>query len=356
VPGLPGDESTPEDGSSTGGSTPEAEAEVDAGKATYLNVTEPILVLGWWEEVLAGLAPSGSVRAAVGPGDEAGARAALATLAAGVDARTDGPGSKGYAGEDHGEPGASTRVKVLAEYAVRTRLDNAYEGLADWANPPWMRVMNGEMSASEGMWASCAPCRAAESVVRLPENIGTAYGNAGELPETWGDALSGDPDRARAAWDRYDENVRVTQEIAEGAATVAGAVRVGVGGGGLHRPYVRVASKGGTTGLVSGARVVDRRTGTVLEGTVDLGPTLERIETGGSFPHRNDGGIFNNRPLPGRTTPELPAQPAGYYREYVHPTPGVQGPGPQRVVVGQGGEMYYTPDHYQTFVPLNPGG
>jgi filamentous hemagglutinin len=94
----------------------------------------------------------------------------------------------------------------------------------------------------------------------------------------------------------------------------------------------------------------------VLEGTVDLGPTLERIETGGSFPHRNDGGIFNNRPLPGRTTPELPAQPAGYYREYVHPTPGVQGPGPQRVVVGQGGEMYYTPDHYQTFVPLNPGG
>jgi uncharacterized protein RhaS with RHS repeats len=114
VPGLPGDETTPADGSSTGGSTPGAEGEVDAGKAEYIDFTEPLHLFGWVKKALAGLAPSGSVRAAVGPGDEAGARAALATLAAGVDARTDGPGSKGYAGEDHGEPGASTRVKVLA--------------------------------------------------------------------------------------------------------------------------------------------------------------------------------------------------------------------------------------------------
>ncbi len=42
----------------------------------------------------------------------------------------------------------------------------------------------------------------------------------------------------------------------------------------------------------------------------------------------------------------------GYYREYVRPTPGVSGPGPQRIVVGRGGEMYYTSDHYQTFIPL----
>ncbi|NWE46962.1 hypothetical protein HX857_14370 [Pseudomonas gingeri] len=26
--------------------------------------------------------------------------------------------------------------------------------------------------------------------------------------------------------------------------------------------------------------------------------------------------------------------------------------GPQRIVVGKGGEMYYTPDHYKTFVPI----
>lgn len=44
--------------------------------------------------------------------------------------------------------------------------------------------------------------------------------------------------------------------------------------------------------------------------------------------------------------------PVGYYTEYVHPTPGILGPGPQRIVVGQGGEMYYTADHYKTFIPF----
>ena len=50
--------------------------------------------------------------------------------------------------------------------------------------------------------------------------------------------------------------------------------------------------------------------------TVDLGPTLDRISRGERFPHRNDGSIFRNRE--GR----LPSKPDGYYREYVHPTPG----------------------------------
>jgi filamentous hemagglutinin len=34
------------------------------------------------------------------------------------------------------------------------------------------------------------------------------------------------------------------------------------------------------------------------------------------------------------------------------PTPGVSGPGPQRIVTGKNGEMYYTPDHYDTFIPI----
>ncbi|XHC14073.1 hypothetical protein ABWH98_26005 [Labrenzia sp. ac12] len=29
------------------------------------------------------------------------------------------------------------------------------------------------------------------------------------------------------------------------------------------------------------------------------------------------------------------------------------GQGPQRVIQGQGGGLYYTPDHYGTFIPLN---
>lgn len=38
--------------------------------------------------------------------------------------------------------------------------------------------------------------------------------------------------------------------------------------------------------------------------------------------------------------------------EYVHPTPGVDGPGPQRIVVGKCGEMYYTADHYEAFISI----
>lgn len=83
-------------------------------------------------------------------------------------------------------------------------------------------------------------------------------------------------------------------------------------------------------------------------GIVDVQPTLDRIESGGSFPHRNDGSIFQNR------EGLLPTQPSGYYNEYVVPTPGVTGPGPMRIVTGQKGQFYFTPNHYQTFVPLNP--
>jgi filamentous hemagglutinin len=80
----------------------------------------------------------------------------------------------------------------------------------------------------------------------------------------------------------------------------------------------------------------------------DLESTLDRIAKGERFPHRGDGTIFRNRE--GR----LPDKPVGYYREYVHPTPGVNGPGAQRVVIGQDGEVYYTPDHYRTFTQVKP--
>lgn len=82
-------------------------------------------------------------------------------------------------------------------------------------------------------------------------------------------------------------------------------------------------------------------------GLVNVRSTIDRIKAGEKFPHRNDGSVFQNR------EGLLPKQPQGYYREYVHPTPGVNGPGAQRVIQGQNGELYYSPDHYRTFVPLN---
>jgi filamentous hemagglutinin len=100
------------------------------------------------------------------------------------------------------------------------------------------------------------------------------------------------------------------------------------------------------TRYIDGMKIVDQKTGQIFQGQIDLGPTLNRIESGGSFPHRNDGTIFQNR------SGDLPQKPAGYYTEYVHPTNGITGPGPQRIVVGKSGEMFYTPDHYKTFIPI----
>lgn len=81
----------------------------------------------------------------------------------------------------------------------------------------------------------------------------------------------------------------------------------------------------------------------VFKGDIDLKPTLDRIAAGKRNEHRNDGSTFQNRE--GR----LPRKSNGYYKEYVHPTPGVGGPGPQRVVIGEEGEVFYTHDHYKSF-------
>ncbi len=88
--------------------------------------------------------------------------------------------------------------------------------------------------------------------------------------------------------------------------------------------------------VVSHGKVVGR-------GDVYLRPTIEGIESGSIAPRnifRNDQSL-------------LPSKPPGYYQEFVHPTPGVSGAGSQRIVRGAGGELYYTPDHYGSFVPLN---
>ncbi len=95
--------------------------------------------------------------------------------------------------------------------------------------------------------------------------------------------------------------------------------------------------------LVENVTVRDLDGRVEFRGTIDLAPTLARIERGDRLRFAHDGSKFSNRE--GR----LPHKPSGYYHEFVHPTPGLSGPGPQRVIVGREGEVYYTFDHYQTF-------
>ena len=77
------------------------------------------------------------------------------------------------------------------------------------------------------------------------------------------------------------------------------------------------------------------------------------IQHGGPFPYRQDGAVFGNRE--GR----LPKREPGFYREYTVPTPGESDRGPRRLVTGgpvtgDTAELYYTGDHYVSFVVVDP--
>lgn len=76
--------------------------------------------------------------------------------------------------------------------------------------------------------------------------------------------------------------------------------------------------------------------------------TLGLIAQGGPFPYRQDGAVFQNRER------LLPRQPSGYYHEYTVETPGSDDRGARRIVAGAGGEIFYTDDHYASFVQVLP--
>lgn len=105
----------------------------------------------------------------------------------------------------------------------------------------------------------------------------------------------------------------------------------------------KTAPPGNATFVIRDVTILDQDGDVAYRGDVDLTKTLARIDRGQklSFPH--DGTVFGNRER------RLPAKPSGYYREWVHPTPKLSGPGPQRIVTGGQGEAYYTHDHYRSF-------
>ncbi|MFJ6570238.1 ribonuclease domain-containing protein [Streptomyces sp. NPDC091292] len=71
--------------------------------------------------------------------------------------------------------------------------------------------------------------------------------------------------------------------------------------------------------------------------------TLRLIDKGGPFPYAKDGAVFGNFER------LLPQHQRGYYHEYTVPTPGSRDRGARRLVSGDGGEIYYTDDHYASF-------
>lgn len=98
---------------------------------------------------------------------------------------------------------------------------------------------------------------------------------------------------------------------------------------------------------LSNQTIRDQQGQVAYRGDIELAATVARIRRNERLHFPNDGTVFQNRER------RLPRKPPGYYHEFVHPTPGMSGPGPQRIVTGDNGELYYTPDHYRTFQRLD---
>ena len=79
----------------------------------------------------------------------------------------------------------------------------------------------------------------------------------------------------------------------------------------------------------------------------DVAAVVSAIQRGGPFSYPKDGSTFRNAER------LLPARAIGYYREYTVPTPGSPDRGARRVVAGTAGEVYYTDDHYVSFVVVD---
>jgi ribonuclease T1 len=106
------------------------------------------------------------------------------------------------------------------------------------------------------------------------------------------------------------------------------------------------------TSADSSARTTSETPGTGANIPADqraaIGEVLKLIDAGGPFSSEQDGTVFSNR------EGLLPQQPSGYYHEYTVPTPGSPDRGARRLVTGEGGEVYYTSDHYSSFTQIDP--
>jgi ribonuclease T1 len=71
--------------------------------------------------------------------------------------------------------------------------------------------------------------------------------------------------------------------------------------------------------------------------------TYDLIQRGGPYPYPEDGTVFQNR------EGLLPDCSSGYYHEYTVETPGSSTRGARRIISGEGGEYFYTGDHYASF-------
>jgi ribonuclease T1 len=117
------------------------------------------------------------------------------------------------------------------------------------------------------------------------------------------------------------------------------------GGSGKPAPTTATSTASGSVpGASSGLPV--KALSSLPKETAD---TWKLIQQGGPFPYpRNDGVVFHNN---GNV---LPRNKDGYYHEYTVDTPGAKNRATRRLITGSQRELYYTDDHYDSFVVVDP--
>ena len=85
-----------------------------------------------------------------------------------------------------------------------------------------------------------------------------------------------------------------------------------------------------------------------VEEAEEIEETLDDVEDGRPYDYEEDGGVFRNDEM------LLPDRPRGYYLEFTVETSGEDDRGERRLVIGRGDEVFYTEDHYESFVPIEP--
>ena len=127
--------------------------------------------------------------------------------------------------------------------------------------------------------------------------------------------------------------------------------RRGLAGGSALAALIAVA----LVALLGGEESIQEPTGSPsqqgalsAEEAAGVTEVLAAIGSGEPLPYEQDGETFQNR------EGLLPERPEGYYREYTVETPGSDDRGARRLVIGEGGETYYTRDHYDSFIRIEP--
>ena len=122
--------------------------------------------------------------------------------------------------------------------------------------------------------------------------------------------------------------------------------------GGASTPTTTTSTSAKAAGTASGA-VPGTSSGLPVKALSSLpkeaDDTWKLIQKGGPYPYpKNDGVVFHNN---GNT---LPRNKDGYYHEYTVDTPGAKNRATRRLITGSQRELYYTDDHYDSFVVVDP--